>query len=158
MVTIINADLFKVECAKVLIHQVNCLGVMGSGVALELRNIYPDVYEKYKEYCKVVGIPESLLGQIYAVTNDQDDKIICNLFSQKDFGSGSCFTDYDAMRKGLITLRNYMEEDYGPCTLALPYNMGCTRGGGDWSIVYQIIEYVFGNSEFEILICKCDKG
>ena len=35
---------------KCIAHQVNCQGVMGSGVAKAIRNEYPKVYKEYKEF------------------------------------------------------------------------------------------------------------
>ena len=37
--------------ADVIIHQVNCQGVMGSGVAKQVKDRYPVVYEMYKAKC-----------------------------------------------------------------------------------------------------------
>ena len=36
----------------VICHQVNCIGAMGAGLALQIRNKWPIVYEKYKEDCR----------------------------------------------------------------------------------------------------------
>ena len=33
----------------ILCHQVNCQGVMGAGLAKQIRSKYPEVYEQYKE-------------------------------------------------------------------------------------------------------------
>ena len=33
--------------ADIICHQVNCQGVMGSGVAKEVRERFPNVYEQY---------------------------------------------------------------------------------------------------------------
>lgn len=38
--------------AKIICHQVNCQGVMGSGVAKEVRERYPKVYEQYHEFMR----------------------------------------------------------------------------------------------------------
>lgn len=35
-------------------HQVNCRGKMGSGVALAIKQKYPEVYQKYSEACKFI--------------------------------------------------------------------------------------------------------
>ena len=34
--------------------------------------------------------------------------------------------------------------------------MGCHRGGGDWNVVYKMIEEVFKNNE--VLICEYNGG
>ena len=44
MIKIIDGDLFDTD-AKFICHQVNCMGKMGSGVALQVRKKFPHVYE-----------------------------------------------------------------------------------------------------------------
>ncbi len=44
---IIEGNLFDTD-AKFICHQVNCMGKMGSGVALQVRQRFPHVYEEYK--------------------------------------------------------------------------------------------------------------
>lgn len=39
--------------ADIICHQVNCQGVMGSGVAKEVRERFPNVYEQYHELCEL---------------------------------------------------------------------------------------------------------
>ena len=41
--------------ADAILHQTNCKGVMGAGLALQIRNKYPDVYAKYRILCKEEG-------------------------------------------------------------------------------------------------------
>lgn len=47
MIEIIEGNLFDTD-AKFICHQVNCMGKMGSGVALQVRQRFPHVYEEYK--------------------------------------------------------------------------------------------------------------
>jgi hypothetical protein len=42
-------------------------------------------------------------------------------------------------------------------TIAFPYKMGCHRGGGDWDIVYKMIEDAFKDSDCDVLICEYDE-
>lgn len=37
---------------QTIVNTINCVGVMGKGVALGFRLRYPEMYEKYKEFCK----------------------------------------------------------------------------------------------------------
>ena len=66
---IINGDLFETT-AKYICHQVNCKGKMGSGVAKQIRERYPEVYSAYRLECNLFdeqGLPKSLLGIILPV-------------------------------------------------------------------------------------------
>ncbi len=47
---IIKGNLFTSNC-QTLVNTVNCVGVMGAGIALEFRLRYPQMYERYVEIC-----------------------------------------------------------------------------------------------------------
>lgn len=49
-IQIVNGDLLEAS-EDILGHQVNCQGVMGSGIAKILRDRYPNLYPEYKKYC-----------------------------------------------------------------------------------------------------------
>ena len=42
--------------------------------------------------------------------------------------------------------------------IAIPYLMGCHRGGGDWNVVYAMIEKIFKDSKNDVLICEYNGG
>lgn len=50
-VDIITGNIFTSSC-QTLVNTVNCVGVMGAGIALECRLRYPEMYEKYLQLCK----------------------------------------------------------------------------------------------------------
>lgn len=49
-VKIIKGNIFTTDC-QVVVNTVNCVGVMGAGIALECRLRYPEMYEKYIQFC-----------------------------------------------------------------------------------------------------------
>jgi O-acetyl-ADP-ribose deacetylase (regulator of RNase III) len=51
MVKFIDGDLFETG-AHILVNTVNCVGVMGKGVALAFKNRYPAMFRKYREACQ----------------------------------------------------------------------------------------------------------
>ena len=78
-----------------------------------------------------------------------------NIFAQDNFGyDGNCYTDYDALRNCLEIIKSQFHNK----VIAIPYLLGCYRGGGSWDIVSQMIEEVFANSDCEILICEYNGG
>jgi len=127
--------------ADVIIHQVNCQGVMGSGVAKQVKDRYPAVYEMYKAKCDeyktfadidnspLLGFSQICYKENYSATDVKDKQIIINLFSQNSH------TNYIAMRKGLESVN----KQFAGSTIAIPYLMGCREEGGDWQIVAKII-------------------
>lgn len=141
MIKHIKGDIFQ-SGADVILHQVNCQGVMGSGVAKQVKEKYPAVYEAYKELCSQ-DEPKNLLG-IAQPVQANESTVIINIFAQEKFGyDGNCYTDYDALRKGFETVRYNNKNE----SIAIPYLMGCHRGGGDWSVVSKMIEEVFADCD-----------
>lgn len=154
MIKHIKCDIFK-SGADVICHQVNCQGVMGSGIAKQVREKYPWVYAHYKQLCKNFrNRKDDLLGMVQGIYIDEETKIL-NLYAQLNYGyDGKCYTDYDALKKTLMYIANYYHRNI----IAIPYLMGCHRGGGDWNIVCKMIEEVFADSDCEVLICEYDGG
>lgn len=174
MIQIIEQDLFNSE-ANLLIHQVNCQGVMGSGVALQVATKYPHVeaeYLKYLRHCKknklnplgtVQYVPTESWALVMSDTiqnkrlekYDKNYQYIVNLFGQNDIGRG-LQTDLHSLRKGfediLIKAQNLN------ASIALPYGLGSVRGGANWNEVYKIIQDIFKNTNVDVTICKCNKG
>lgn len=142
-IRIVNGDIFQ-SGADVIVHQVNCQGVMGSGVAKQVREKYPNVFQKYRELCnryKDAHNESGLLGVAQIVQTDNGStKYIANLFAQNNFGyDGKCYTNYEALRKCLA----YVAQQFRHSTIAIPYLMACHRGGGDWDMVSKMIEEEF---------------
>lgn len=156
------------QSVDVIAHQVNCKGVMGAGLALQIRTLYPGVYKKYQEMCAKYNSQE-LLGKVQGIsvpvvrTHIIDGKVdvfttqkhFANLFAQEFYGRDKRYTDYKALGKCLTSLRDRMIVK-GFKTLALPYGIGCGLAGGDWKIVYEIIRDVFTpvSDKITVYICK----
>lgn len=133
--------------ADVILHQVNCQGVMGSGVAKQIREKYPTVFKYYKQKCDMHTNNRAFnLGTAQIVFID-DNHAIGNLFAQERFGyDGRCYTDYDALKQALA----FINQNYAGKTIAIPYLMGCHRGGGNWKTVFNIIEKTLVNCHVTI--------
>jgi len=145
--------------AEIICHQVNCQGVMGAGLAKEVRIRCPNVYELYKSVCMSHSAdPSSLLGWAMIVeTNDSGRKYIANLFAQNGFRRGpsdtKTYTDYDALARAFDQVVE-MAEASGINTVAVPLNIGCGLAGGDWNIVKSILKTSFQTSSVDLEIWK----
>ena len=129
-----NGDITTVE-SGIIVHQVNCQGVMGSGVAKAIRNKYPFVYESYNYMCKSYS-EEYLLGKANIVPVSNDLEVI-NLFGQLNYGKdGKRYTSYDALDNAFNEISNVYHGDIFDFHFPL---IGCGLGGGNWNIVYNII-------------------
>lgn len=167
MIKIIKGNLFRTK-AKFICHQVNCMGVMESGVALQIKQKYPHVYKEYKKVAS-----EDMLGEVQIIPvnakfighrpgdlwYDMEEKgfketqWICNLFAQESYGyDGKQYTSNEALRQCFRTLAWIVHEknsNFGK-TIAMPYKIGCYRGGSDWSDVANIIEEEFKYCNVEL--------
>lgn len=47
----INGNIFNSKC-QTIVNTVNCVGVMGKGIALVHKLRYPKMYDEYKQHCK----------------------------------------------------------------------------------------------------------
>ena len=142
----IDGDVTEIDC-DVILHQVNCKGVMGSGVALAIKQRYPEAYKMYIDLVsKNLGRSELLLGAVQLVETGSG-KIVANLFSQDSYGYGRQHTHYDSLRSGLVKLNRECKGK----TIALPYKMGSDRGGGSWDIVYSLIVSTLVDCDIKIV-------
>lgn len=147
MIKIVKGDLLEAT-EDVIIHQTNCQGVMGGGVAYQIKVKYPEIDKEYKELCNEIE-SSRLLGTIQILDLQEDGKSICNLFGQNSFGIG-LQTNYEALESGLEEIKRIVKNKNNKFfnkTLAMPYNIGCGLGGGDWNVVFEIIEKVFNDGE-----------
>lgn len=144
-----NSNLLDIE-SGIICHQVNCIGVMGGGIALQIRKKWPEVYEKYVAYCRGWPKPESLLGDVQDVVLD-NDRVVANCFGQVYPGNG-CMTSYDAWDG--ILLRLVDEENFFGLPLHFPWMIGCGLAGGDWNVMYNKLNDFFTAHAAEVYIHK----
>lgn len=146
MVHNVIGNLLNSDCDYIC-HQVNCQGVMGSGIAKQIREKWPEVYTSYKELCMTVGA-QHLLGTIDIVSTTTGRDVI-NIFSQYNYGyNGTRYTSYDAFARALEMLRDWIEPGK---TIGFPKNIGCGLGGGNWKVISALIEEILGK-DYEVYI------
>ena len=134
----------------VMCHQVNCQGVMRSGIAKSIREKYLVVYEQYHLLCNTVA-KDKLLGKIQPVLIDDSTpkgKWVINMFSQENYGyDKKRYTSYDAFWNCLNLIVVNVSPDK---TIGFPKYIGCCRGGANWNIIEKMIEEVLGEREVYI--------
>ena len=101
-------DAFEKDGPVVILQQVNCQGVMGSGVAKAIRDKYPQVYTQYSwmiENSDPRQPSSQLLGNRQMIEVEKN-KFVVNLFAQDFFGrDGRQYTNYEALRQSLMNLK-----------------------------------------------------
>ena len=135
----------------VIAHQTNTEGVMGGGLALQIKNAYPEVFSAYYDHCVNQGM--DLLGVCHLVKiSESNPTFIANLFGQHLTGLPR-ETNYEAVYSALFFLVTAMSNQ-GLKSVAFPHSMGCGLGGGDWRIIKTMIESVFENTGIDVTIVK----
>lgn len=156
----INLDIMSVETG-IICHQVNTLGLMGRGLAKEIKERYPQVYTKYRTICKYFLNPEMLYGNI-AFIQVTDKLYVSNLFSQVGLIKADRIspTDYGLLKECLIKTIEKRNEIYETSNIMyeiyLPFKIGCGLAGGSWEEVLKIISEI--EQEFSIEFIVCVKG
>lgn len=134
MVTYVQGDIFK-SPAQVLTNTVNCVGVMGKGVALEFKNRYRGLFEDYRSRCDKQSVQP---GKPYLWENDRYQ--ILNFPTKRHWKDKSRLDDIEAGLK-------YLAENYskmGIDSLAMPA-LGCGNGGLNWNDVKPLIDKYLGS-------------
>lgn len=67
-ITFTKGNIFSSD-KQTIVNTINCVGVMGKGVALGFRLRYPQMYEKYKNYCKSKQIA---IGKLWLYRQPQE--------------------------------------------------------------------------------------
>jgi len=122
-------DLFASH-AQTLVNTVNCVGIMGKGVAQEFKNRYPVMFADYVTRCDAKLVR---LGQPYPFY-DKSGRVIINFPTKDHWRSPSRLVDVE---QGLNYLRTHYEE-WGVTGLACP-PLGCGNGGLQWTEVGPLI-------------------
>ena len=156
MIEYLDGDALTVN-AKVIMHQTNCKGVMGAGIALQIKKRYPEVYREYKAVCKSVTDSKELLGECQIIKT-YSDRFVANLFGEDAFyPKGVRHTDYDALEKSLKSLKEWMIENEIK-TVSCPDMIGCGLAGGSRDIVLNILKNLFEKEDKIVLkIVKFNK-
>lgn len=145
MPSLIYSDdsVFSLEKTQTVVNTINCVGVMGAGIALEYKLRYPKMYEDYVINCRKhevkIGIP-------YLYKND--DKWILNFPTKKHWKDDS---KLEWIESGL----KYFSENYkhwGITSIAFP-KLGTAHGGLIWEDVQKIMESYLENLDIPVFIC-----
>jgi O-acetyl-ADP-ribose deacetylase (regulator of RNase III) len=136
MLELTRGDILKAN-AEALVNTVNCVGVMGRGIALQFRKAFPENFKAYKSVCDKKQLhPGAML--VYDLNRFQNPRYIINFPTKRHWKGKSKLEDIKSGLESLvqeISKRNIR-------SIAIP-PLGCGLGGLDWAQVKQIIEKAF---------------
>lgn len=138
-----TGDLFQ-SCANILINTVNCVGVMGAGLAAQFKKRYPMMYKEYKKSCDA---GEVKIGKLHVWHKPLLNEWIINFPTKQHWRNKSNLCDIEA---GLIALKNYLDT-YKDISIAVP-PLGCGKGGLSFSDVMPLIEKHLGHCTSSIYV------
>ena len=129
-----------------IIHGCNAQGVMGSGVAREVKIRYPGAFDVYRKHCELYGYGnKDLLGTAPIWTNAEGELnpsehlFIINAITQLRYGTDNHrYVSYAAVQECFDTIYSSCKT-LGITEVHFPA-IGSGLGGGDWSIISTIIK------------------
>lgn len=133
MIEYCKANLFDID-AEALVNTVNCVGVMGKGIALQFKKAYPQNFKEYEKACK---IGEVVPGKMFIHSTGKfiNPKYIINFPTKRHWKSSSKLED---IRLGLFSLAEDIKA-LGIKSIVIP-PLGCGYGGLSWDSVQPLIE------------------
>ena len=142
MVRVRKGDILSAQ-KGIIVHGCNARGVMGSGLAKQVKERWPACFEAYRQHLLFQahgGYPS--LGQVvpYVVN---ENLVIANAITQEDYGRepGKVYVNYAAVGQCFVNIAR------AALDLQLPVHypmIGAGLGGGDWELIERQIELAFG--------------
>lgn len=136
MIELQRGDILKAK-ADVLVNTVNCVGVMGRGIALQFKKAFPDVFKAYGAACKR-GEVEPGRVLVYDLNRFEQPHYVINVPTKKHWRGKSRMEYVEAGLEALVAEVRRL----GAKSVAVP-PLGCGLGGLDWNDVRQRIEQAF---------------
>ena len=137
-----SGDMFEMP-VDIRVNTVNCVGVMGAGVALAFKTRYPAMFREYKKACDAGDVKPGSLNVWHTLT-----EWVINFPTKRHWRENS---KYEDIEDGLKALRTYLDSIGRSVRVALPA-LGCGHGGLDWSRVSRLIERYLSAVEAEIFV------
>jgi O-acetyl-ADP-ribose deacetylase (regulator of RNase III) len=141
MIEFVKNSIFESDCDTAWVNPVNCVGVMGAGLAKEFKLRFPDVYKRYKYDCSKHLLR---LGKVYPYEIERGISqfshtpliprvVLCatTKYHWSDFSS------IDIVERVLDDLLAWGRKQSFMCRIAVPY-IGCGLGGVNFKLVKKL--------------------
>ena len=140
-----NGDILR-EDVEAIVNTVNCVGIMGRGLALQFKNKFP---QNFKEYQLACTKKEVQLGKMFVHQTGQliNPKYIINFPTKGHWKQNSKIEDISNGLDDLITII----EKYSIKSIAIP-PLGSGLGGLDWKMVKKLIEEKLKNINCTVIL------
>lgn len=136
MLEICSGNLLEAN-AEALVNPVNCVGVMGKGLALQFKKAFPENFEEYQRACQDGEVkPEQMF--IVPTGYLTHPHYIINFPTKRHWKKLSHIEDIEVGLQALIEAVRWLKIR----SVAVP-PLGCGNGGLAWSRVAPMIEAAF---------------
>jgi len=148
MIEFLRGNLFDAD-VEAITNAVNCVGVMGKGIALEFKKRFSQNFVAYKAACDT---GELQLGKVFIHDEGPSTRprYIVNFPTKNHWRDGSRLED---IRTGLESLATEIER-LKIRSIAIPA-LGCGLGGLDWLMVRPSVETILGTCENAAILVFC---
>lgn len=131
MIRFTHGNIFQSRC-EALINPVNCVGVMGKGLALQFKQLFPANFTSYAQACRAGALAPGRM-HVFA-TGSPQPRYIVNFPTKRHWRDPSRLDDVD---QGLTALAHAIATN-GIRSIAIP-PLGCGLGGLPWPDVRALI-------------------
>jgi len=146
MIEIRQGDILQAD-AEALVNTVNCVGIMGRGIALQFRKAFPENYRVYKSACDRKELYPAIM-LVCNLNRLQNPRYIINFPTKRHWKAKSRIEDIKTGLEALVAeigKRNIR-------SVAVP-PLGCGLGGLQWKAVRPVIEQAFqGLPDLRVLL------
>ncbi|WP_431881991.1 macro domain-containing protein [Micromonospora chalcea] len=140
----VEGDLFAAD-VDALVNAVNCVGVMGKGIALQFRRRYDANFHAYSRACHNGDLRP---GRVHIGPGDGGRvRYVVNFPTKRHWRDASRLDDIEA---GLLDLAEWLRQGH-VASIAAPA-LGCGLGGLDWATVRPLIVSTLGDTGARVLI------
>jgi len=137
VIKLIRGNLLKQDDVDAIVNTVNCVGVMGKGIALQFKHKWPANFKAYAAACKSGEVRPGRMF-VFDAGGLMKPSYIIN-FPTKDHWRGKSTLEF--VRAGMADLVTQIQR-LGIRSIAVP-PLGCGNGGLDWATVRPVIEQAF---------------
>jgi O-acetyl-ADP-ribose deacetylase (regulator of RNase III) len=122
---------------EALVNTVNCVGIMGKGIALQFKNTYPDMFTDYRHACDTGQVRPGVM-HVWETGQFGNPQWVINFPTKRHYRDMSRLDD---IRIGLVGLVADVKA-HGITSIAIP-PLGCGLGGLQWAQVEPLIVTAF---------------
>lgn len=140
--SVISGNIFDAK-VQTLVNPINCVGVMGKGLALSFKKRFPEMFDDYVQRCQR---GEVQVGYPYLYKSSEPPYIL-NFPTKNHWRSKS---QLSAIESGLIHLVEHCEE-WDLTSIAVPA-LGCGLGQLDWEVVKPLLYQYLDSLEIPVIL------